>query len=117
MMGDAAHASTPHQGAGAGQGIEDAYVIASLLGHSEIRTPDDVERAFRAFDAVRRPRSQRVVTTSRATGQLYDFELPGVEDDVEKISLELGSRFDWIWTMDLDEHLTQALEVMDQESK
>lgn len=116
MMGDAAHASTPHQGAGAGQGIEDAYVMASLLGHSDTLTPDDVDRAFRAFDTVRRPRTQRVVSTSRAAGQLYDFELPGVEHDVEKIALELGSRYDWIWNVDLDEHLTQAVEFMDQAS-
>ncbi|KAL4246567.1 FAD/NAD(P)-binding domain superfamily protein [Abortiporus biennis] len=31
LLGDAAHSMTPHQGAGAGQAIEDAYVLSSLL--------------------------------------------------------------------------------------
>src|SRR5258708_39495599 len=76
MMGDAAHASTPHQGAGAGQGIEDAYIMASLLAHPSIKTDADIPRAFKAFDAVRRPRSQRVVSTSRKQAHLYAFQLP-----------------------------------------
>ncbi|RAL66883.1 hypothetical protein DID88_007665 [Monilinia fructigena] len=32
LLGDAAHASTPHQGAGAGQAIEDAFILSNLLG-------------------------------------------------------------------------------------
>ena len=32
LLGDAAHASTPHQGAGAGMALEDAYVLSNLLG-------------------------------------------------------------------------------------
>jgi salicylate hydroxylase len=116
MMGDAAHASTPHQGAGAGQGIEDAYIMASLLAHSSIKTDVDIPRAFKAFDAVRRPRSQRVVSTSREQGHLYDFELLGVEDDVEKIGALLRTRSTWIWDVDLGKHLADAVAIMDQAS-
>jgi salicylate hydroxylase len=32
-----AHAMLPYLGAGAGQGIEDAYVLASLLGHPQTK--------------------------------------------------------------------------------
>lgn len=35
LSGDAAHASTPHLGAGAGMAIEDAYIMASLLAEIE----------------------------------------------------------------------------------
>lgn len=35
LMGDAAHAMLPHLGAGAGQGLEDAFVIVKLLCHFE----------------------------------------------------------------------------------
>ena len=31
LIGDAAHAMLPHQGAGAGQGLEDALILAKLL--------------------------------------------------------------------------------------
>ena len=33
LVGDAAHAMMPHLGAGAGAGIEDAFVLARLLAH------------------------------------------------------------------------------------
>ena len=35
LMGDAAHGMLSHQGAGAGQAVEDAYVLANLLGHPQ----------------------------------------------------------------------------------
>ncbi|TFY80957.1 hypothetical protein EWM64_g3057 [Hericium alpestre] len=35
LIGDAAHAMLPHLGAGAGQGIEDSYVITRLLAHPQ----------------------------------------------------------------------------------
>ncbi|MCO6059069.1 FAD-dependent monooxygenase, partial [Pseudomonas sp. MOB-449] len=36
LIGDAAHAMLPHQGAGAGQGLEDAYFLARLLGDARV---------------------------------------------------------------------------------
>lgn len=99
VMGDAAHATTPHQGAGAGMAIEDALVLGSALGL--VWKAADLPKAFEAFDAVQRPRSQRLVTTSHEGGMLYEMELPGVEGDVEKIKDCLGSRMQWIWDVDL----------------
>ena len=37
IMGDAAHAMLPHLGAGAGVGIEDAFVMARLLAHPQTK--------------------------------------------------------------------------------
>lgn len=106
LLGDAAHASTPHQGAGAGMALEDAYVLSDLLG--SVRTVEGIEAAFRVYDAVRRPRTQKVVTTSRAAGQLYDFEGVGIGDDEEKIRENLENRYRWIWDEDLEVHLNEA---------
>ena len=58
IMGDAAHASTPWQGQGASQAIEDALVLETLLG--EIKDAKQIPHAFAAYDQVRRPRTQRV---------------------------------------------------------
>jgi len=80
LLGDCAHASTPHQDAGAGMAIEDAAVLATLLAQIEEPDPTVLEKVFTAYDAVRRPRTQRLVTTSRAAGLLYGLQLPGVED-------------------------------------
>ncbi|KAL5526162.1 hypothetical protein ACEPAG_7500 [Sanghuangporus baumii] len=74
LLGDAAHAMTPHQGAGGGQAIEDAYVLASLLTHPRL-TRHNLANAFKSYDAVRVPISQRVTETSRANGMMYECNL------------------------------------------
>lgn len=58
IMGDAAHATTPWQGQGASQAIEDALVLETLLG--AVNDPKQIPHAFAAYDQVRRPRTQRV---------------------------------------------------------
>lgn len=114
LLGDCAHASTPHQGAGAGMAIEDAAVLSVLLGNVKGAGPSGLERAFRAYDAVRRPRTQRLVTTSRDAGMLYDFQKEGVGDDPELIKQDLLQRMKWIWDLDLTQHCKDAVELMDQ---
>jgi salicylate hydroxylase len=110
ILGDAAHASTPHQGAGAGQAIEDAYILTHLLG--KIDSAKDIEDAFRAYDSVRRPRSQKVVRTSRDAAALYEFEDDRVGADLELIKKTLEARYDWIWDEDLRQQLRKAQDVM-----
>ena len=100
MLGDAAHASTPFQGQGAGQAIEDAYVLESLL--ALIETPDEAAYAFRAYDRVRRPRSQQVVKTSREMGELIVFRHPVVKDDLKQFKENIEWRMDWMWHRDID---------------
>lgn len=100
LIGDAAHASTPHQGAGAGQAMEDAFILSSLLGDEKTRCARNIEAAFRAYDAVRRPRSQKVVSTSRAAGATYAMQGPAL-DNLELIGAELVERYKWIWNEDL----------------
>lgn len=106
LLGDAAHASTPHQGSGAGMAIEDAFVLCRLL--ADIREKSQLEVVFMAYDAVRRPRTQKLVTTSRDAGCLYEFQKPGVGDDVEALRGDLDGRMRWVWDIDLLQHLEEA---------
>ncbi|KAK4693668.1 salicylate hydroxylase, partial [Lecanoromycetidae sp. Uapishka_2] len=110
LSGDGAHASTPHQGAGAGMALEDAFVMSSLLG--EVDTAEGIEQAFEAFDAVRRPRTQKLVTTSREAGELYDCEEEGVGDDREAMRRNLGERYKWIWEKNSEEDLDMAMGML-----
>ncbi len=131
LLGDAAHASTPHQGAGAGQAskkspspslsykqvaaaeattVEDAFTLSNILG--SITSPIEIENAFRAYDAVRRPRSQKVVETSREAAAIYDFEDEKLGVDLDLIKRTLETRFDWIWNEDLPAQLKRAMDVM-----
>jgi salicylate hydroxylase len=107
ILGDAAHASTPHQGAGAGQALEDAFILSHLLGSELVKSSSDVPAVFKAYDAIRRPRSQKVVTTSRAAGLTYGFQ-GGPQGDLAKIREELTERYRWIWEEDLDRQASEA---------
>jgi len=110
LLGDAAHATTPHQGAGAGQAIEDALVLSNLLG--QVSSLADIDEAFKAYDAVRRPRSQRVVTTSREASHIYELENKNIKYDLEKARKELEVRCKWIWDEDLSAQVKTAKDAM-----
>jgi salicylate hydroxylase len=55
IVGDAAHATPPWQGAGAGQALEDAIILSALF--REAKKKEDVENVLKAFHAVRRSRA------------------------------------------------------------
>ncbi|OTA55479.1 FAD/NAD(P)-binding domain-containing protein [Hypoxylon sp. EC38] len=106
LLGDVAHACTPHQAAGAGQGLEDAAVLSHLL--ALVRTPDEIEAAFQAYDAVRRTRAQKVVVTSHEAGLLYTWRHPEVGDNMGKIVENANQRLHWIWQHDLGADIKTA---------
>lgn len=112
LLGDCAHSSSPHQGAGAGMAIEDAAVLSQLLGEIKNADPVQLKRAFAAYDMARRERTQKVVTTSRRAGLLFDFERPDVGDDVSKIQEILRTQWNWIWDLDIDAHCKEAIDIM-----
>ncbi|KAH4309182.1 hypothetical protein HBH64_064320 [Parastagonospora nodorum] len=113
MLGDVAHAGGPHQGAGAGQCLEDALILSRVLGklHSSVpssilSTPSPLrtrimEAAFQAYDEIRRPRAQKQVVTSEECGDIYNLRDPVAGDDIVKSLENLNSRFAWIWQHDL----------------
>jgi salicylate hydroxylase len=110
LVGDAAHASTPNQGAGSGMAYEDAYILSVLLG--QVKTSDQICQAFEAFDAVRRPRTQRLIATSRAAGALYEFVHEGIGEDLAKAKENVDTRHRWIWEADLLEDVERAKRLM-----
>ncbi|QDS76696.1 hypothetical protein FKW77_000670 [Venturia effusa] len=92
LLGDAAHASTPHQGAGAGQALEDALVLASLLDDESVRCVSDIPAALKAYSQTQKDRSQKAVATSRAVGDTYACRGPA-GSDIEGIRAELLQQF------------------------
>ena len=110
LIGDAAHASTPNQGAGSAMAYEDAYILSALLG--EVQSSRQICKAFEAFDVVRRPRTQRVVATSRTAGALYDFLHEGIGDDLAEVKANVDTRHSWIWEIDLPAEAERAKRFM-----
>jgi 2-polyprenyl-6-methoxyphenol hydroxylase-like FAD-dependent oxidoreductase len=65
LIGDAAHAMAPDLGQGGGLAIEDAVVLADLLGEDRPVVP-----ALHEFTAARQPRINEVVRRSRRAGRM-----------------------------------------------
>ncbi|KXN81972.1 Salicylate hydroxylase, partial [Leucoagaricus sp. SymC.cos] len=109
LIGDAAHAMLPFQGAGAGVGIEDAYILASLLTQDSISHPLSDERLaclVEAYNTIRVPQATSASKASADQAELYGLESRGFEhfkqgDDVPREKLVELIRFaeqSWSWT-------------------
>jgi salicylate hydroxylase len=105
-------------GAGAGCAIEDVHLLSGLLTPSIIKYASDIKYAFRAYDALRRPRSQELVRRSREQGHILELEskLPDLADGnrdawQEYLERELDVKPRWVWNVDLESMLAQAKEL------
>ncbi|KAJ6594118.1 FAD/NAD-P-binding domain-containing protein [Mycena capillaripes] len=77
LLGDAAHGMSPHLGAGAGQAIEDAYVLGSVLGAA---TGSTLDAALEAYQRTRLPVGNHVLQASYESGKMYEFNSPFAEE-------------------------------------
>jgi 2-polyprenyl-6-methoxyphenol hydroxylase-like FAD-dependent oxidoreductase len=80
LIGDAAHATTPHLATGTGLAIEDALVLAE-----ELERQPDVDQALCAHSERRYPRCRAVVETSLAIGEA---QMTGNEHHVSRMMQE-----------------------------
>ncbi|RAL16224.1 FAD-dependent oxidoreductase [Aspergillus homomorphus CBS 101889] len=108
ISGDAAHATSPHHGAGAGFCIEDTAVLASLLQDERVQSHRDLEAVLAAFDASRRERSQWLVRSSRFIGDCYEWRAEGVGRDFGKIEEEIVRRNAVIADLDIPRMVEEA---------
>jgi 2-polyprenyl-6-methoxyphenol hydroxylase-like FAD-dependent oxidoreductase len=97
LIGDAAHATSPHAGQGASIALEDALRLAIRL-----RQETDLGAVFQSFENERRPRVERVVALARRNGnQKREFSRTGawIRDRMLKILIPLHSN-DWLFEYD-----------------
>lgn len=73
LLGDAAHATTPNMGQGAGQAIEDAYELMYAL-----ETESSIDRAFARYDRRRVAKTKKVIQRSRQIGWAAQWEHEGL---------------------------------------
>jgi len=117
LLGDAAHATTPHLGAGAGFAIEDAYILSELLKSLDPKSLNaaNLNKAMKAYDEVRRPRSQELVVRSRKQGMLLDMMTEDgseVEDWQPKLISELVPSPYWVWGVDFADMLESGKRIL-----
>jgi len=101
IVGDAAHATSPHHGAGAGLCIEDSAVMAELLGDERVSEPGHLEAVFATFTAERKERGEFLVQSSRFMGDCYEWRAPGIGRDFAKIEAEINKRNGTISNVDV----------------
>ncbi|KAJ3793935.1 salicylate hydroxylase [Lentinula aff. detonsa] len=129
LLGDAAHAMTPHLGAGAGQAIEDGFVLGYLFDN--LMQPSDPEcllRLIKVYDSIRRPFANHLQKSSRKQGYYNELNMPEFDDiqcegqklDTQQI-IALGSalRESWdSWWQDCAlADLKQVLQILQAQTK
>ncbi|KAF5000514.1 hypothetical protein FGRMN_1681 [Fusarium graminum] len=112
ILGDAAHATSPHHGAGAGFCIEDSAVMAELLADERVKNYSDLEAAFAAFDGSRRERTQWLVESSRFVGDAYEWRAKGVGKDIPRIEQEINKRIGIISDVEIAKSCEMARELL-----
>ncbi len=99
------HAFEPHFGAGAGQAMEDAYILARLLTHPST-TRAALPQALQAYNQARLAFSTDIVHKTRRCDRLYEFTEgpmpsgPDDEDGIQNWSREAHK----LWGFQMDEH-------------
>ncbi|WJR81443.1 FAD-dependent monooxygenase [Bradyrhizobium sp. NP1] len=90
LIGDAAHATSPHAGQGASLALEDAMRLSLLM-----REDEELQTTFERFEAERRPRAERIVAIARRNGSTKrEFSPTGawIRDRMLTLLLPLTSR-------------------------
>lgn len=110
VIGDAAHAMLPHQGAGAGQGLEDALILANLLASPDL-TAQNIKLVSKIYEDIRLDRAVKVQQTSHESGEIYELYSPNYPD-FKAVGEHLAHRFDWLWQHPLEQDIKKSTSVL-----
>ncbi|WP_224815233.1 FAD-dependent monooxygenase [Hasllibacter sp. MH4015] len=87
LLGDAAHPTLPFLAQGANMALEDAFVLARCLNDH-----DTIEAAFTRYQAIRKPRTARIVEAANDNAANYHLR-PGPYRFAAHSALRLAARF------------------------
>ncbi len=97
LIGDAAHTMVPFGAQGGTAAIEDAAVLAQCCGNH----PDNLQRAFGEFNALRKPRIQKVLNLSNNNRRIYHMNWPmsTARNLIMRITPQeaMQRRMDWLY--------------------
>jgi 2-polyprenyl-6-methoxyphenol hydroxylase-like FAD-dependent oxidoreductase len=115
LIGDAAHATSPHAGQGASLALEDAMRLGRLMQPGQ-----EPGVTFENFESERRPRAERVVALARRNGNSKrEFSATGawIRDRMLKLLIPLTSKgMDWMYAYD-PRGATPPLETSDRRDR
>lgn len=107
LVGDAGHPMVPHQSAGAGQAVEDGFVVGRAIGEFLRRGDGKLEEWMGVYERVRMPRANKVQETSRGAGYLYQMQAESMkgmsyDESVPILRDTVQERMKWIWEEELE---------------
>jgi len=103
LLGDAAHAMEPHFGAGAGQAMEDAFVLGRLLTH-ELTNQGNIADALKVYEDIRLPFANSIVQRSHDIGRYCGLHyssadgrdsLQGIPAELDRIRTSIEDAWKW----------------------
>ncbi|KAF7428196.1 hypothetical protein PC9H_007417 [Pleurotus ostreatus] len=121
LLGDSAHAMIPFLGSGAGQAIEDADILATLLGHAA-SSGCAAEEVLEVYDSIRRPFAQGVALKSEHQGHLYsEIHQPESHERFQDHFIGVGQRMtanlEWTWATTIDGMREEALQMLEESTR
>jgi 2-polyprenyl-6-methoxyphenol hydroxylase-like FAD-dependent oxidoreductase len=99
LIGDAAHATSPHAGQGASLALEDALRLGRMM-----RDGQELGQTFQNFEIERRPRAEKIVALARRNGNSKrEFSPTGawIRDRMLKLLLPVTAKgMNWMYAYD-----------------
>ena len=118
----------PHQGSGAGQAVEDAWILASILSHP-LTTKETLPEALKIYEEIRLPFANEIVRKSAESGRLCEYNEPEssvIQDFGKKevvgendagmlwnVGHTMCDRWRWAWTTTIDGDQERALKLVE----
>ena len=102
LLGDACHPTLPFLAQGAGMAIEDGFILARCLE----AYASDPERALKHYEAVRMPRTARVMRGSADNGRRFHNNALSTPEEAERYvgrefePAKVADRYDWLYEFD-----------------
>lgn len=114
VVGDAAHATTPHLGIGASVSLCDAAVLADLLAFEQVQDNKGLEAALVAYNKVRLAQGHELVQLSRRNGSALVFKDPDIGTDLTKLRDQFLSWGEKIKNDDIEQGVVAGRSVVEQ---
>ncbi|KAI5824982.1 FAD/NAD(P)-binding domain-containing protein [Schizophyllum commune Tattone D] len=122
IIGDAAHTMLAFRRSGAGQAIEDAWILSNLVSDSKV-TRETLPAGLRVYDAVRRPFDIDAQELARVDGHLMVLNykgMPGFKDLYEEMAIArcgetIQRDWEWLWTTSAEGMVQASLKQLQEE--
>lgn len=112
---------TPHLASGAGQAMEDGYILATLITIG-VQDGVDVSRMIEVYNTIRQPMGNFVLNNSRRQGFRFELNAAGFEDIQENepvqmnrmvgLAEEIIRGWRWVWTTSVLEDQKRAMALI-----